>query len=408
MLEGPPFLCQLVRFVKGGNTCKAERVLWLAPNLNHYKARMLDRLDASGRVELVVICGLSDHKNGHSYDSEFGFRLVEIDVRKCRWGYNAKVWRRVAATIRSERPTVVLMPAEAKHLPLVMLISALRTFLQFRLVSYNHSRVARSGDVSWSDYRVSRFMLGRYDHVVFYSEIARQNAVNAGLVPFAKTSFAPNTLDIAAIRGHQETIDVSFPTPPTILFIGRLLPQKGVDRLLKYFDRLRRKSPKLRLEIVGDGPLRDVVRHRSNDDKNIIWHSAISDEAKISAVMARATVVFIPGETGLGIVHAFAYGKPFMTIDKDSIRHGPEVDYLDHGRNGLYLSGEIERDEEAIQQLLNEANRYKQLAQGAYETGTALEASTWVGRVCDAICADDQSTATGSSANTHLCAVGER
>ena len=30
-----------------------QRWLWIAPNLNHYKARFLDRLVATGEVEIV-------------------------------------------------------------------------------------------------------------------------------------------------------------------------------------------------------------------------------------------------------------------------------------------------------------------------------------------------------------------
>lgn len=360
------------------------KVLWLAPNLNHYKARLLERLNASGQIDLVVACGARDAALGHRYDDNVGFRLVPIGVRKRWWGCDPRVWKGVVQSIRRERPSAVLMPAEAKHLPLVGALSLLRRSYRFRLVSYNHADVGRSHrDRGWRQGLFKR-ILGLYDQIVFYSEPARARAVSTGLVPLSKSSYAPNTLDIESIREHV-VFSPTPPTPPTILFLGRLLPKKGVKTLFDYYDRLRTTVPGLRVEVIGDGPMREVVADRSAADPNVVWHNAISDESRIALVMSRASVVLIPGETGLGIVHAFAYGKPFLTVGDAAIAHGPEVDYLVDQRNGLSLTGRTDDDVQKISALLNDAAALESLSVGAFETGTALYPDVWVERMCAAV-----------------------
>jgi glycosyltransferase involved in cell wall biosynthesis len=49
---------------------------------------------------------------------------------------------------------------------------------------------------------------------------------------------------------------------PVILSVGRLVEQKGYDRLLEACQELRRRGRRFRCEIVGDGPLRTALQAR--------------------------------------------------------------------------------------------------------------------------------------------------
>lgn len=70
------------------------------------------------------------------------------------------------------------------------------------------------------------------------------------------------------VRGSFHPVDVSLlpnflskdygvspePSHNNVLFVGRLIEQKGVDVLLKALDRIRHTVPDIRLKIIGNGP----------------------------------------------------------------------------------------------------------------------------------------------------------
>ena len=91
--------------------------------------------------------------------------------------------------------------------------------------------------------------------------------------------------------------------------------------------------------------------------------------------MKSSHLVFIPGHSGLSIVHAFCYGKPYATIDSED--HGPETAYLEDNNNGLLLSGDIEQDCERIAALISDSRLYGEACRAAYETGCGLSKENW-------------------------------
>ena len=110
-----------------------------------------------------------------------------------------------------------------------------------------------------------------------------------------------------------------------------------MDLLFKYYNefkkRLNQTENPLTLEIIGDGSQREIVKKAIEKDKNILWHGTLVNEAEIAPIMERCSLVFIPGHSGLSINHAFAYGRPYITIESET--HAPEINYLEHGINGL-------------------------------------------------------------------------
>ena len=101
--------------------------------------------------------------------------------------------------------------------------------------------------------------------------------------------------------------------------------------------------------------------------------------------MRSVHAVFIPGETGLSVVHAFAYGKPYFTLDLPNQTHGPEIDYLEDGENGLLLSGEIKTDFVKIVEALNNSNTYKHMCERAFTSAQNLSIDKWCMRMTEAL-----------------------
>jgi glycosyltransferase involved in cell wall biosynthesis len=104
--------------------------------------------------------------------------------------------------------------------------------------------------------------------------------------------------------------------PPRALFIGRLVPFKGVDILLRALERV----PDLRLDIVGSGPegprLRTLAQALAVADR-VKWYGEYPDE-DLPRRMADADFLVLPSVTveemfGLVVLEAMAAGRPVIT-----------------------------------------------------------------------------------------------
>ena len=112
---------------------------------------------------------------------------------------------------------------------------------------------------------------------------------------------------------------------------------------------------------------------KQQKDTSIKVLGGIVQERAISKHMKDVSLVFIPGDSGLSINHAFCYGKPYATIK--SKNHGPEINYLKNGINGFLLSGDFNSDVSKICSVLISNN--KEIFDNAYETGQSLSVDTW-------------------------------
>ncbi|NRA91107.1 MAG: hypothetical protein HRU26_00230, partial [Psychroserpens sp.] len=99
-------------------------------------------------------------------------------------------------------------------------------------------------------------------------------------------------------------------------------------------------------------------------------------EEDIAPLMKKASVVFIPGHSGLSVNHAFAYGRPYITLVGPS--HAPEIEYIDKSVNGFVLSGSLDENVEAITSLLKDETRLEALCHAAKEKGEYLSIENWV------------------------------
>jgi phosphatidyl-myo-inositol alpha-mannosyltransferase len=102
---------------------------------------------------------------------------------------------------------------------------------------------------------------------------------------------------------------------PTIFFIGRHEPRKGLAVLLAAMSEL---PPNVRLWIAGEGPETGILRQRVAGDSRIEWLGRISDDEKASRL--RAADVFcapsLRGESfGVVLLEAMAAEAPVVASD---------------------------------------------------------------------------------------------
>ncbi len=103
------------------------------------------------------------------------------------------------------------------------------------------------------------------------------------------------------------------------LFIGRLMPDKGLDRLL---DAWRNLPGTLRLRIVGDGPLRDAAQAAAADPARRIDLLGPQPPTAIHGLLQDAAFAIVPSPVyesfGRVVVESFAAGTPVLAPNHGS------------------------------------------------------------------------------------------
>jgi teichuronic acid biosynthesis glycosyltransferase TuaC len=104
--------------------------------------------------------------------------------------------------------------------------------------------------------------------------------------------------------------------PRTVLFVGNLVPIKGVDTLLEAWRRLFAQGVVRegdRLMLVGAGPLRAQLEHSAADLKGSVGFLGPRPQSEIAALMREATVLCLSSRNeGMPnvVVEALASGLP--------------------------------------------------------------------------------------------------
>jgi glycogen(starch) synthase len=115
--------------------------------------------------------------------------------------------------------------------------------------------------------------------------------------------------------------------PPTLMCLGRLVPEKGFDVAVEAMADLRRRIPGIRLVIVGDGREGPGLRCRVQElglGDSVEFTGAV-DPADVPAFLRRASIVVIPSRAeafSLVALEAAAMGRPVIATHVGGL---PEV-----------------------------------------------------------------------------------
>ena len=127
-----------------------------------------------------------------------------------------------------------------------------------------------------------------------------------------------------------------------LLYCGRVTPKAELGVALRALQGLRSKDPSYRLVVVGDGDARpglEGLAQALGIGDAVHWVGSLYDEEELAPWFLIAALFVFPGAIGLSAIHAFSYGLPVLTHDREDL-HGPEFAAIQDGRNGsLFVHG---------------------------------------------------------------------
>ncbi len=184
---------------------------------------------------------------------------------------------------------------------------------------------------------------------------------------------ARNTMDLAPMFTQREELAAEGkaavrrrlaipPDGPVLVYIGRLIPEKGTDMLLETWARLT-KEILATLLIIGDGPERAVMEAKvsARSLQGVRFLGSLLRE-KAGPWLYASDLMLMPGYLGLAVNHAFAFGLPVVSLHHPAggVKfHSPEVEYVRSGETGLLCSGNSSEALAAgVRKVLADRERY--------------------------------------------------
>lgn len=260
---------------------------------------------------------------------------------------------RMAAGLRSFHPGAVVTHGEAGIIWGLPAAALARIPLRLALVyqNYPETRLRMAA---------MRFMLPSASHVVAGSESVARYVHRAFGIPQARMSTVYCGIRTERFRQVR-------PRPVgerrTLLSIGRLVPRKGHDVLLRAAALLLFKAAGLRLVLVGDGPCRSALAGLARDlgiEGRVEFRGAVWPD---TAVWEEADVFVFPSlvePQGLVVLEAFACGVPVVASDVGGIGEmiEPEVSGL------LVPAGDPAALASAVERVLTEPGLAEHLVAG--------------------------------------------
>jgi glycosyltransferase involved in cell wall biosynthesis len=128
--------------------------------------------------------------------------------------------------------------------------------------------------------------------------------------------------------------------PPFVVFVGRLIPDKGVIAIPAALAIARAEIPGLRAVIIGDGPERGALEAAIGElelREHIDVLGRVSDEL-LDARRARAVALIAPSIRegfGLAVAEALARGVPVVVVAHED---NAAVDLVEAGVNGFVVA----------------------------------------------------------------------
>jgi L-malate glycosyltransferase len=324
------------------NRRRPAKVLIIQAFIPHYRVPFFERLGEGLRrenVSLRVAYGERPGIDGQGSDGSPRDLHYGVRKRNC-WLFGARV---LLQPVLGEiaRADLVIVEQANKHLVNYLLLAL--SGLGLKKVAFwglGWNRLRRRPN-SLSE-KVKELLVTLPDWWFAYTKGTACYLVSKG-VPARVITTVQNSVDVAHFQDLLSEIgegevgragsDLGIPPGSIVgLFCGRLHRDKGIGFLLRASREIKARLSPFHLLIIGEGPEKTAVETFAEAESWVHYVGARRGREK-ALFFRLAHALLNPGNMGLVILDAFACGLPVITTDIPV--HGPEIDFLENGANGV-------------------------------------------------------------------------
>ncbi len=328
--KGPMRICDLTTLWIDGGTCGG---------VNTYLAEKARYLAQRCSAEHVIVVPGEHTRKQRFYGSTLytikSPRLPTNPWHRVLWNHSA-----VTRILQDELPSVVEVDCAYRlgkvaadtlrswNVPIIGFYHVhLPTFIARPAVSRFGSTVSRVTErLAWE---YVRYCNRHCDRLIVTSHDIHERLSAEG---FTKLEYVPLGVNLELFRPEANGNGYAV----TLLFVGRLSPEKDLDVLIDAFKLLASRGD-YRLNIVGEGPLRGRLERRAAGDPRIAFLGSLEYGEDLARIYASADVFALPSpnETfNLAVLEALASGIPVVAA-----RQGGPVNIVHPGFGALAEPG---------------------------------------------------------------------
>ena len=162
-----------------------------------------------------------------------------------------------------------------------------------------------------------------------------------------------------------------------LIFVGRLVENKGIKLLLQATAKLKAQNEKLKILVVGEGPLRkEIEKQITNYQLPITMHGWAKDAQEVAKLINQSKILIMPSynEGGPRVVgEAMACGVPVLATSV-----GVVPDLIKPGISGEIIGWQAEDIAEKASALLADQEKYDLYSQAGMEIAKNFERKTMI------------------------------
>ena len=205
-----------------------------------------------------------------------------------------------------------------------------------------------------------------FSKVIAHSQYMKETAISYG-VPENRIEIIPIGINLEEFDNAKEIL---LEGDPTLLFVGRLERIKGCHVLLQTLPEVIKEYPKLRLYIIGKGPMESYLKNLASKlevSKNVCFEGNVTRETLLSYYKSVDLCTFPSTYNegfGITVLEAMAARRAVIASSTGGMK-----ERIVSGVDGYLVNRNDVHDlTEKILQLLNDNNLREMLARNAYET----------------------------------------
>lgn len=316
-------------------------------------------------IELVLVYGKmkkSNNLSGDEIDLEWG-KLIRNNYIKIM-GVEL-VWQPCLNLIKDADLIIV---EDASRLLINYFIMLKCRFSKCKFAFWGHGRNLQDTPSSLKN-KIRYLFLRKADRWFAYTSGVKHFLVSKN-VPENKITVVQNSFNTSGLISAYKKVDnqelkklkkdLKIKGERIAIFCGTMYPNKRIDFIIETCLRVKKNIPDFHIIFIGNGIEKDKIIRAATSNEWIHYVGPKFNEDKIK-YFKLAKIQLMPSAVGLGILDSFAMETPIITTQ--SSFHGPEIEYLENGINGIITKDNIIDYSNSI---INgfETNRFFNLKQG--------------------------------------------
>ena len=308
-------------------------------------------------------------------DNKKNVQEVYDDVLVARVGFFAKIASQALSFsyLFKLRKTIIQFKPDIIHFhapnPLVSIYLLWLIKRKTKLILHWHSDIVDQKKLYFFYQSIEKRILKRADKIVATSENYSRYSLPL-LSYLSKVTIVPNMIDEDKLMLQKsdeivlESLEKQYEGEKLILFIGRMVPYKGVDYLIDAADKLKGKY---KIILIGGGPLEETLKQKAKTNSNILFLGKVSNQA-LRVYLNLCDIFAFPSITkneafGVALAEALYCGLPAVCFDIQ----GSGVSWVNQNEvTGFVVENKnVNKFAEALDKLLEDDGKRKEMGENA-------------------------------------------